>query len=217
MEFEQDHGVFSPDGRLIQVEYAQKASEQGGIAIIEATGDSINIVYESRQANPLHIPTPKIHPVDPERGIYILFSGLKPDTLPIEKIALNLICNIKYSTSVDVELEDLARKIGEFKQQYTVDESFRPLGLRTVLFGFSDGVPQIYLIETDGNYTNYFKLAIGYRANLAMEYMASDDNATIYQAILKVVQRDTKKIKSYTLDSSFELKEMEPLALERLL
>lgn len=200
MEFDSQLGVFSPDGRLIQVEYAQNASIQGPIAIIKKTNNLIEIAYDNRQSNSLHIPMSKLHIVDEDRNIYLLFSGLRPDSLLVKSKAISICRNYKYNTSEDISFVILAKKIAEYKQKFTIDQNQRPLGLRTVLFGFENGKPKIFIIETDGNFSEYESCALGYKNDIVMKYLESKKgDCHILKALLEVLQKDAKVVKAFKL------------------
>lgn len=202
MEFESQLGVFSPDGRLIQVEYAQNASAHGATLVLQAVESKIKIAYEIQCSNALLIQTPNIHVVDADRSIYIMYSGLKPDSLKVTKEAISRCRNYKYQTSEDIELRMLARDIGEFKQKYTVAGGYRPLGLRTILFGIEKGMPMIFIIETDGNFSEYRSCAVGNKGNEVMEYLEkSNGEECAFVALSKVVSEGTKKIKAFILSA----------------
>lgn len=194
-------GVFAPDGRLIQVEYAQNASNQGGTIVIQAVEDKIIICYEIRNVNPLLIPMPKIQTIDSEKNIHMIFSGFKADSLIIAQEANDIICDYKYNTSEYITLTQLARNIAKFKQIFTVHRRLRPFGLRSVLFGFEDEVPKIYVIETDGNCAEYSRCALGFKNEACNEILANDngENAS-FKALSEVVQKDYNKVDAYVLD-----------------
>ena len=203
MEFESQLGIFSPDGRLIQVEYAQNASSQGCTIVMQADQSSIKIYYEDRQPNPLIVSQDRIHRIDYEREFYMAFSGLKPDSLKVVNEAISIICNYKYSTSENITMHQLAKKIGEFQQKFTVSKSMRPLGLRSILFGIEKGNPRIFIIETDGNFSEYQKCALGYKNEIAMKYFEENDGEGIaMNALLQIVQKDTSKIKGFILSQT---------------
>ena len=202
MEFELKQGLFSPDGRLIQVENAQHSTRQGCTMVFHADGDRVIVVHENRQTNPLLLPMPRFFEVDYERRIYIAYSGLRPDATRVTNEAIALCRNYRYSVGEDIRLETLARKIGEYKQQYTVDRSYRPLGLRTVLFGIQDGEAHVYIVETDGNFARYTRCAVGYKSEIAMEYLEKNGGSDCaFKAIMEVVQKDFKKIKGFVLSN----------------
>lgn len=196
-------GVFAPDGRLLPVEYAQNASNQGGTIVIQAIEDKIIICYEVRNINPLVIPTSKINTIDQERNIYMLFSGVKADSLPVIDEAINIVCNHKYSTSEDIPLSRLAKKIAQYKQMFTVSQRFRPFGLRSVLFGFENDTPKIFIIETDGNVAEYSRYALGFKNDVCNEFLeGSNREDTAFKALSSVVQMDHKKVEGYILDKN---------------
>ena len=48
--------MFSPDGRLLQVEYAKKTVKQGSTALVIQTNDGVVLVSDKRIVDPLIIP-----------------------------------------------------------------------------------------------------------------------------------------------------------------
>lgn len=202
-DYETSLGVFSPDGRLIQVENAQNASNQGGTIILQTVSNGILICYENKSINPLILPTSKIQIVDQERGFYMIFSGFKTDSLCVVDEAIQIQCNYKYSTSEDISMEKLASKIAKFKQQFTVDSGMRPLGLRSVLFGIEKGIPKIFVIETDGNFIEYSRCALGFRNEVCNEYLSkSNTEDDAFKALSEVIQMDCTKIRGFILDEN---------------
>lgn len=203
MEFESQLGIFSPDGRLIQVEYAQNASAQGGIIVVQVAGPGIQIAYENRQANSLLLATPKIHAIDADRHIYAIYSGLKPDSLLVTNKAIGICRDYKYGTTEDIPLRMLAKKIGEFKQRFTVDQGMRPLGLRTVLLCAENDDPQLFVIETDGNFSEYKSCSLGHKSDVVTAHLeANNGEGCIFKAMLEVLQKDTKKVRAWELSRS---------------
>lgn len=212
--FEDALGVFSPDGRLIQVEYAQHASNQGVTIVLQCIENKVQIVYENRNTNPLLISINKIHEVDLDRHFSMIFSGFKADSLLVVEEAMDIVYNFKYTTSEDISLEVLARKISEFKQSFTVNNSMRPLGLRSVLMGIEDGIGKMFIIETDGNFGEYSKYSLGFKNEVCNEFLEKNDGENCaFKAISEVVQTDAKKVTGFLLTSGglteFTMKEIE--------
>lgn len=201
-EYESQLGVFAPDGRLIQVEYAQNASNQGGTIVLQTFENKIVVCYEIKNTNPLIIPTSKIHTIDQERNIYMIFSGFKADSLIVANEAVNIVCNYKYSTSEDISLSKLARKIAEYKQTFTVNQRLRPFGLRSVLFGFEE-TPKVFVIETDGNFAEYSRYALGFKNEVCNEFFVTSNNEnSAFKALSEVIQMDYNKVEGYVLDQN---------------
>ncbi|KAI5170390.1 20S proteasome subunit alpha 4 [Pancytospora epiphaga] len=202
------NGIFNSEGRIQQVEYAQNASAQGSTIVIQRTNKTVQIAYENKQVNTLLIPLPKIYCVDKEMNIYILFSGLKPDSIPVLNEAIHVCRNYKYSTGEDISIEMLARAVGVFKQKYTVDMGNRPFGLRTVLITAKDNNPRIFIIETDGNFSEYRSCALGHKCDIVTTNLEENNGeGCIFKALLTVLQKDIKKIRAFEL-SEVELSEI---------
>ncbi|KAI4291716.1 hypothetical protein PAPHI01_0990 [Pancytospora philotis] len=200
MDYETTNGLFNSEGRMVQVEYAQNASTQGSTIIIQKEGRGLSIAYENRQANGLLIPMDKIFTLDAARGLYLIFSGLKPDSLRVTREANFLCRSYRYTNGADMPVAMLARVIGEYKQQYTVDQSYRPLGLRTVLFTAEHGDPRIFIIETDGNFSEHKSCCLGFKSDIVTARLEADrGEGSIFQAMLQVLQKDAAKVRAFEL------------------
>lgn len=202
MEYESALGIFSPDGRLIQVEYAQNASEQGSLVSFAYDEEKISVSMEKKIMNKMIIEEPKIIPIDKKLGIWMSFSGLKPDSYLVVNQA-RLICrNYKYSTGEDIRLSQLASKLCDYKQGFTLDSRRRPLGLRTVLFGF-EPKPKIFIVEPDGNFSEFTGGALGQKCHKVLEHfekgMSDDVVKDTILGLVEVIQSDLNKIISFVI------------------
>lgn len=202
MSYEERLAVFSPDGRLIQVEHAQKASEQGSLVVFSVDSDSISVSIERKSTNKLLVEETKLIPINEAQGIWMSYSGLKPDAYLITDIA-RLICrSYKTTTGEDMTIDQMARTLSDYKQRYTVVYNQRPFGVRTVLFGFNPA-PVAYILEPDGNFSEFYGGAIGQRSQKVVEYLENacrDDavRATVL-GLMEVVQTDLNKISSFVI------------------
>jgi len=203
MGFNEELGVFSPEGKLMQVDFAKFASNQGGAAVIHAMGDKLIVAYENRQLDPLVIPQPKIHAIDPECHFYLLYSGFKPDSLLITEQAIFECRNYKYTTSVSIRMEQLASKIADYQHHYTVDSDMRPFGLKSVLMGIEKGKSRIFVIDTDGTFAEYQRISVGSKNDICNAFLeGNDDENCAFNALKEVVQKDYKKIMGFLIDKN---------------
>nr|XP_013180847.1 unnamed protein product [Papilio xuthus] len=202
MEYEQTLGIFSPDGRLIQVEYAQQASEQGSLVVFSSVSGKICVSIEVKSQNKMLVDSMKLFKVDTDQNIWLSYSGLKPDSDKVLECA-RLICrNNKLRTGEDISIDKLAYELSKFKQKYTLGGDMRPLGIRTVLF-YVGSSTKIIIVEPDGNYSEWTSGAVGQKSVKVCDFIEkykSDDVVDISVSGLgTVVQSDKNKIMSYLI------------------
>lgn len=207
MSFENAIGVFSPDGRLYQVEYAQHASNQGNTTCLSIVDNKIYVYYENKQVNPMQILEDRITNVG--NSIYLLFSGIQPDSYNIINVCADYTFAHKMDTGENVTLTEMAGKIGAYKQKYTVSFEWRPVGLKTVVFGFEEGKAKIIVIEADGNRAEYENVAIGYKSDKLYESFKNNGIYTALHALMCVSQKDEKHIKGFVVDDKEGVNEID--------
>jgi proteasome alpha subunit len=153
--------VFSPDGRLFQVEYAREAVKRGTTAIGIKARDGIVLLVDKRLTSRLLEggSVEKIFQLDDHIGAAT--SGLVADArVLIDRGRLEAQINkIVYDEPIDIET--LAKKICDFKQAYTQIGGLRPFGTALLIAGVYNGGN--YLFETDpsGALLEYKATAIG--------------------------------------------------------
>lgn len=202
MSFDTALAIFSPDGRLLQVERAQLASEQGALVVFSKQPDHIAVAFERRTANKLLIDDDinKLVLIDPVQNIFITFSGFSPDFNVIANRA-RLICRqYRFDTGEDINVEQLARNLATYKQKNTIEGGKRPFGVRSIVFGFYETF-RVFMVEPDGNYSEYDRGAIGNKNKIVIEHFENSEvhgNDTLEGAFL-VAQNDANKISGFKI------------------
>ena len=118
--------VFSPDGRLFQVEYASETVKRGATVLGIACPDGVVLAAEERATSKLQDPTFmwKIFQIDEHVGAAV--AGLSCDAhILVDQARVYAQSNrLLYDEPIDVEI--LTRHIGEIKQLYTQHAGVRP-------------------------------------------------------------------------------------------
>lgn len=176
--------IFSPEGRLFQVEYASEAIKQGTIAIGVKCPGGVVLVAEKR-LKPLQIPeiTEKIFKIDDHIGCVI--AGLTADAqVLLEHARVQAQMNrLSYDEPIDVNA--LVKRICELKQAYTFNAGVRPFGVSMLIAGI-DSRPSLFMTTPSGAFNGYKAQAIGAGANTAREFLEKEykDNMNIDEAII---------------------------------
>jgi proteasome alpha subunit len=152
--------VFSPDGRLFQVEYAMELVNRG--ATILAIRCSEGVVLGSEEnAEPLEEEkfSWKIFKVDEHVGAAIV--GLSSDArILIDQARVYAQSNrLTYDEPIDVEV--VTKRISDIKQMYTQHAGVRPFGVSIIFAGVDKTGGRVFYTHPSGTYRGYKATAIG--------------------------------------------------------
>lgn len=152
--------VFSPDGRLYQVEYAIETVRRGTIAVGVKCSDGIVIAVEEKPKKlQISETAQKIFQVDDHVGVAA--AGYIPDARSQVDNARFFSQSNKMIYDEPVEVETIAKHLADQSQQYTQYAGVRPFGVALILGGVVNKSPQLYLTDPSGTYISYDAIAIG--------------------------------------------------------
>lgn len=154
--------MFSPDGRLLQVEYAKKTVRQGSTAIGLVCSDGVLFVADKRIVDKLVIPesVEKIFQIDDHIGATA--SGILSDArVLIERAQMKAQQNrVTYDSPIDTV--SIVKDICSLKQICTQSGGLRPFGVSIILGGIDlDGTPKLYETDPTGIFFQFKATVIG--------------------------------------------------------
>ena len=177
--------VFSPDGRLYQVEYAREAVKRGTTAVGIKVKDGIVLLVDKRISSRLleSNSVEKIFRIDEHIGV--ASSGLVGDARAlIDRARVEAQINrISYGEAIDVET--LAKKLGDHMQTYTQFGGARPYGTALLIAGVSDGEFRLFETDPSGTLLEYKATGIGTGRPAVMKRFESeyDPDVTVADAV----------------------------------
>ncbi len=178
--------VFSPDGRLYQVEYAREAVKRGTTAVGIKCREGVVLIVDKRISSRLLEASSieKIFKIDEHIGV--ASSGLVGDARSLVDRA-RIECQINrvtYDEQIDVEA--LAKKLGDHMQTYTQFGGARPYGTALLIAGISDGEGRLFETDPSGTLLEYKATGIGIGRNAVMKVFEEeyDFDSTTHDSIM---------------------------------
>jgi len=177
--------VFSPDGRLFQVEYAREAVKRGTTSVGIKASDGVVLLVDKRITSRLLEPqsTEKIFQIDDHIGA--VTSGLVADARAlVDRARVDAQINrVVYNEPIGVEV--LAKKICDHKQTFTQYGGVRPYGTALLIGGVDDEGPHLFETDPSGALLMIKATGIGSGRNAVMEVLEEkyDENANIEKTI----------------------------------
>ena len=166
--------VFSPEGRLYQVEYALEAVRRGTIAVAIKSKEDVCIAAQIRIPSKLMDPDSidKIFQIDEHIGVAI--SGLHADSRTLINYARVQAQSFRLTYDEPVRLNMLVKTIADLKQMYTQYGGIRPFGCALFFIGIDSTGPQIYTTSPSGIYRPYKAYALGSGEAHAREHIQTN-------------------------------------------
>jgi len=196
MAYDRAITVFSPDGRLFQVEYAREAVKRGTTAIGIRGKDGVVLIVDKRIASRLLVASSveKIFQIDEHIGVAT--SGLVAD-------ARNLVDRARVDAQVNrmwydepIGVETLAKKVCDHKQAYTQYGAVRPFGTALLIAGLNSKESSLFETDPSGALLEYRATGIGAGRPAVMEVFEEryDENLNIDETVLLGLEALSKAI-----------------------
>jgi proteasome alpha subunit len=204
--------IFSPDGRLYQVEYALETVRRGRPAVGISSGEGVVLAVEELERKlQAGDSTTKMFQIDDHIGAvgagYIPDARIQVDNARVMAQSNRLI----YDEPVDIE--SIAKRIADLNQQYTQYAGVRPFGVSLVIAGVDENNgPTVYLTDPTGAYSGFHAIAIGQGGDQVNDYLEKnykeglslEEAVTLAIECIYLVSEDksgTKHIKVSTIDA----------------
>ena len=217
--------IFSPEGRLYQVEYALELVKRGapvvGVACPEGVVLAANETPESDLEDPDYFR--KIYQLDDHVASAI--AGLSSDARVLIDQARVFCQSNKFLYDEPVDIEVLARRLGDLAQVYTQHAGVRPFGVSMIIAGYDATGSRVLTTDPSGAYRGFKATAVGrkndeanklleekFRSDLTLDEaiklaieavkVASDQEITSKTVKVAVIPMDTKVFKRLTVEET---------------
>lgn len=161
MGYDRTATMFSPQGHLLQVEYAEKTVRLGSASIGMTCADGVFIIADLRAEDKLIVPKSanKIYEIDSH--IISSVAGIVSDARVLIERAQVLAQQNRVTYDSAIEPELIIKDISNLKQQFTQYGGARPFGVSLMVAGINKKKAELYTSDVTGNYVAYHANAIG--------------------------------------------------------
>jgi len=168
-QYDTDVTVWSPQGRLYQVEYAMHAVRQRSACVGFRSKSHVVLAALKRRTSDLATHQQKVFKIDDHVGIAI--AGLTADARSLAKYMQTECLNHKYVFETSMNVGRLVSDVADKHQACTQSYVRRPYGVGLLVAGFDRSGPHLYETSPSGNFFEYKGIAIGARAQAAKTYI----------------------------------------------
>lgn len=203
--------IFSPEGRLYQVEYAMEAISNAGASIGILAKDGVVLVAEKKitskllDTNAVGVRREKMYKLD--EHIACAVAGITADANILINTCRTAAQRYYFAYQEPIPVEQLVRAVCDTKQGYTQFGGQRPFGVSILYAGWDEFYGfQLYQSDPSGNYGGWKAVAIGAGHQAAQNLLKSDykEEITLAEAIPMII-----RILSKSMDSSLTTDKVE--------
>jgi proteasome alpha subunit len=217
--------VFSPDGRLFQVEYALETVNRGATIIGIACSEGVVLGAEEKIETKLQDTefTWKLYAIDDHLGAAVVGLGSDARVLIDQARVYAQSNRLTYDEPVDVEM--MTKRVGDIKQLYTQHAGVRPFGVSIIFGGIDKTGSRVFSTDPSGSYRGYKAVAVGigretvegtlkeeYREDLNLDETVKLAVKCLTQAL--VARGEPKRIKITVIPSA--TKKLQALSEEKI-
>lgn len=188
--------MFSPDGRLLQVEYAKKTVRLGNTAIGMVCKDGVLLVTDKRLIDKLVVPEAieKIWQVD--EHIMATGSGILSDARILVERAQEKATSYRVTYDSPIDILSIVKDICNLKQYCTQSGGLRPFGVSLLIAGKDESGLKLFQTDPTGLFYQYKATVIGEGETEVEEILHKEykEELTIEQGLKLCIQALKKTI-----------------------
>ncbi len=203
MQYDRAKTIFSPDGRLFQVEYAREAVKKGSTSI-GMTYENGVLLIATRKTPKLQARNPeKVFKVDDHLGVCT--SGLVADGRVLVDEAREKAQQNRMTFGEPITVQSQAKFLADIKQRFTQYGGVRPFGLAMLTGGIENGETELYQSDPSGILKEWKAVAIGKGSEKVMnifeeEYEENMEEHDVINLAVKVLKEVDEELEAENIE-----------------
>lgn len=186
MGYDRTATMFSPEGHLLQVEYAEKTVRLGSASIGMVCSDGVVIIADKRVKDILMVKESATKVYEIDSHVAGTAAGILSDARMLIERAQLMAQQHRVTYDSPIDTETVIKDIANVEQQYSQYGGARPFGVSIMVAGINnDQHSKLFVSDITGNYTGYYATAIGENDERIKELLREKykENITIEQGI----------------------------------
>ncbi len=150
--YDKSAAIWSPDGELVQLSYARKASEKGAAALGMILDSKTILLAGETLFDPLVVKPDKIQKIDSK--LFLIASGLSTDSNLLIGQARLVAQQHRLIYGEKISIRALAQRLGDLMARHTIQGGLRPFGTALLLAGFNpiSKEAELFFVDNGGSY-----------------------------------------------------------------
>jgi len=208
--FDRSITIFSPEGRLYQVEYAFKAINQSGLTSIGVRGkDSVCVISQRKIPDKLVDEETVTHLYRITKNTGCVMTGMVADSDMQVQRARYEAAEYKYEYGYDMPPDMISKRLADIGQSYTQIAHMRPLGCCMILIGWDqEKGAQLYRVDPAGFFCGFRACSAGTKQTECNNYLEKKIKKNSMMAENDVIQTAIAAL-SHVLATDFKPSEIE--------
>jgi len=170
-QYDYDSTIFSPDGRLFQVEYARETIKKGSTTIALKYKEGVIILaYKDISSNLIEVSSiEKINEID--KNYLCAYVGLSADARHLIEYSQEIAANYKIWYDEQINLKSLVEELCRYIHLFTTFGGVRPFGLVLFIAGIDSSGIHIFATDPSGSFVEYKAICEGIKNKDIMKYL----------------------------------------------
>lgn len=171
--------TFSPSGKLVQIEYATTAANNGATTLGIKAVDGVVIAAEKKVASTLVDPSSiqKVYALDEHVGC--TYSGIGPDSRVLIDHARKECQQYRLTYNEPMPVSQLVREIASLFQEFTQSGGVRPFGCSLLISGADAMGHHLYQVDPSGTFWTWKATSIGKNSSNAKTFLEKRYSADV--------------------------------------